>query len=124
MRPMLTEALRFGIVGAGATLTHAGVYVLALSMLAPQAANLAGFLAALLVSYLGHAHFSFRRAGGPRPGAQVRFGLSAGLGFVLNAGFVALATHGLDRPALGFWAIALITPALSFGLMKFWVFRA
>ena len=120
----LAEALRFGAVGGLATLTHAGLYLMALGLLAPQLANLAGFVTALAVSYLGHACFSFRRDAGHRPGAPLRFVLSAGLGFALNAGFVALATHGLGAPALGFWAIALITPALSFVLLKFWVFRA
>lgn len=125
MRRQLIELLRFGAVGGIATLVHALVYLLALPVLAPQAANLAGFSGAVAFSYFGHRYFSFRvqDARDARPKSGQRFVIVSAVGYVLNAGLVLISDKVLGAPELGFWAIALVTPVVTFLLLKFWAFR-
>lgn len=121
------EILRFGSVGALATAIHSVVYLIALDIVSPQIANIAGFVCAVCASYFGHRHFSFRtdpQRRAPARRAAFRFGVTSGLGFVLNAGFVALTTTVLMQPAwvaVGF--IGVVTPILTYCLLKFWAFQ-
>src|SRR5688572_8010680 len=61
-RALLGRLLRFGLVGGLATVTHAGVALAALSLFrqAPLLANFSGFCVAFVVSFCGHALFTFR----------------------------------------------------------------
>jgi len=126
MRHLLGEILRFGGVGALATGVHVGTYLAMLSLLPPQAANAVGFLVSVSVSYVGHTWFSFtgtsKQAGAGRTLA-VRFAVVVALGYALNAAWVALVTQVLGW-ASG-WAgifIACMTPAITFLLLKYWVY--
>lgn len=128
MHRLLGEILRFGGVGVLATATHVGVYLTMLTLLPPQAANAAGFLAGVSVSYLGHTWFSFAAAAG-RIGRgralAMRFIMVIALGYGLNAGWVALTTQVLGLESE--WAvlfIAGVTPAITFFLLKFWVYAS
>jgi putative flippase GtrA len=125
MRRQLIELLRFGAVGGIATLVHALGYLLALSVLAPQAANFAGFAGAVAFSYFGHRYFSFKAqdARDARPKSGLRFVIVSAIGYALNAGLVQMSDKVLGAPELGFWFIALVTPVVTFLLLKFWVFR-
>lgn len=127
MRVPVGELARFGGVGVLATLVHSAVYVLSLGALAPQAANVAGFLVAAGVSFFGHRHFSFRTAADrrtPMRASLLRFAVASGIGFCLNAGFVYLTTDVLEQPAwMAVWFICFATPAAMFVLFKFWAFR-
>lgn len=122
MRHLISEVLRFGAVGGTATLAHAVGYLLCLSILSPQVSNVCGFAIAFIISYFGHNHFSFRDSNQARPTAM-RFGAVALLGFALNAWFVQFADQLLNAPKLAFWFIAFVTPALTYLLLKFWVFK-
>ncbi|EDQ03231.1 hypothetical protein DSM14862_03707 (plasmid) [Sulfitobacter indolifex] len=126
MRHLLGEILRFGGVGALATGVHVGTYLGMLSLVSPQVANAMGFLVGVGLSYVGHTWFSFagssKQAGTGRTLA-LRFAVVVAVGYVLNAFWVALVTEGLGW-ASG-WAgifIACGTPAITFLLLKFWVY--
>ena len=63
---VIREMLRFGTVGAGATLVHLIVAWVAnrVGGIPPFAANACGFAAAFSASYLGHFYWTFGRQGG------------------------------------------------------------
>jgi len=118
------QLLRFGIVGAGATLTHltvlsAGVELLRLS---PVAANALAFCSALGVSYSGQSIWVFRVAGHGQTQVR-RFLVSAVGGLLANAGLMALITGPLGWHYLaGFAAVTTLVPFGTFLANKFWVF--
>lgn len=121
---MLAQLVRFGGVGALATLAHVMVALAVQAALSvtPQQANLAGFAAAIVLSYAGHARVTF---GAPlRSGPQLlRFGLLSLVGLATSGLTVHAATEVLG---LGFGAamlaVGLIVPGVSFLVMRFWVF--
>lgn len=125
MRRLIGEVLRFGGVGLLATCTHAMVYLGALHMLTPQAANLLGYGVAVCISYIGHGRVSFAQGRKSRRHRDQlwRFILASLTGLGLNAGFVALCTNVLGKPGLAVWFMLGLTPVLMFGLLKFWVYR-
>lgn len=119
------EAIAFGAVGIGATLTHfltASVAVFAGAGL--SGANVIGFAVAFLVSYLGHYYLSFRSTKAHRA-AFWRFALVALIGFGVNNAvlqLIRLATGLYDMRSLG---VALVTAAGAvFLLSKFWAFAS
>lgn len=127
MRQRIAELLRFAGVGLLATATHAGIYILLAAVIAPQLANLAGYLAAVSLSYVGHLHVTFRqgdrrstRSGGTRP---LRFAAVSLFGLGLNAGFVALTTRALEAPpAIAALFMIGVTPVVTYLLLKHWVY--
>lgn len=120
---MLGQLIRFGGVGGIATLAHVLVALVAGAVLGlqPQGANLAGFLASVLLSYFGHARFTFsRRASVPQ---FLRFAVLAILALAISSATVALGTTvlGLGLPAV-MAAVALVVPTASYLAMRLWVF--
>ena len=126
MRHLLGEILRFGGVGALATGVHVGTYLAMLSLLPPQAANAVGFLVSVSVSYVGHTWFSFAGSSkktGTGRALAVRFAVVVALGYALNAFGVALVTQVLEWASRWAWMfIACMTPAITFLLLKYWVY--
>ncbi len=121
-----TELAKFAVVGIAATLTHALVYlgVLALAVSGPQLANLAGFLVAVVVSYLGQRRWTFaaNRVGNEQA-AKIRFAISSLLSLAMNAFWVFVTVHGLSLPPeYSVIGILFLTPAAIFVVLKFWVF--
>lgn len=124
-RPLLHQVPLFAIVGAAATATHVTAALAAreLAGLSPMAANLVGYLAAVGVSYLGNARFTFRRAvwHGPQ---FMRFVVVSLAGLALTQGLTWLLVEQAGWP---FWAglavVAVAVPALSFVLQRLWAFR-
>jgi len=124
-RPLVQQVPRFAVVGGLATLTHVTIALAArkLAGLTPLEANLVGYLAAVGVSYLGNARFTFRRAilHGPQ---FVRFVMVSLAGLALTQGLTWLLVERLGWP---FWAglgvVAVAVPALSFVLQRIWAFR-
>ena len=58
--PLLAQLARFGAVGGAATAVHSVVYLATTARgLTALAANFAGFACAVVVSYLGHRHWTF-----------------------------------------------------------------
>src|SRR5690554_37580 len=85
----------FVATGCAAALTHWLVAVLCVRELglAPLLANLAGWLVAFFVSFLGHYHFTFRHQRGPWARAAGRFFLVSALGFCINELAYAYLLH-------------------------------
>lgn len=116
----------FILVGAAATLVHVAVALLTREGLglAPLNANLAGYGAAVGVSYLANARLTFRRPS--RNLAQfARFLAVSLLALGLNQGLVYLLVERAHWP---FWLalvpVVLAVPALSFALSRLWAFKA
>ncbi len=116
----------FILVGVAATLVHVAVALLARETLglAPLNANLAGYVAAVGVSYLANARLTFRRPS--RNLAQFgRFLAVSLLALGLNQALIYLLA---ERAGWPFWMalipVVLAVPALSFALSKLWAFRS
>ncbi len=126
IRRLAGTAMRFGLVGALATLVHTVcVYAFALGLgAAPLAANTGAFLVAFLVSFTGHHYWTFGRRQ-PAQRALWRFFIVAGTGFAVSTLALAAALHGLGLPR----AVALIIGVLvvwptTFTLSALWAFAA
>lgn len=123
---LLFELLRFGSVGLIATAVHSGVYLTALHFMIPQAANLGGYLCALLVSYLGHAKVTFRQSSQDAEapsGRRWKFAIVSVLGLFLNSVFVYLCEHTLaSAPWVAVIFIGGVTPVITYIFLKLWVF--
>jgi putative flippase GtrA len=121
---MLGQLLRFAGVGGLATLVHVATAIAAQATLpvTAQQANFTGFCAAVTLSYLGHARFTFGVQ--VRSGWQVlRFVVLTLLGLLASSGTVWVIT---DQLGLGFavamMGVAVVVPLISFFAMRFWVF--
>jgi len=116
--------VRFGLVGGLATLTHAGVALVALRWghFAPVAANATGFAVAFVVSYCGHALFTFRAR--PDLARALRFTAVAVASMLVSSGLVLAADAWTPlRPDVYLPLVALFTPAFNFVLHSLWTFR-
>jgi putative flippase GtrA len=123
---MLGQLIRFGAVGAVATLAHVLAALMAERTLpvSAQGANLVGFATAVLVSYTGHTRVTFD--------APLRSGPQFGRFLVLS--LLSLAASSLTvwvvtgPLGLGFAAamavVALIVPAVTYLAMRLWVFHS
>jgi len=123
---MLARLLRFAGVGGIATLVHVltALGVAAALPVSAQMANVAGFGAAVAVSYLGHARVTF--GADLRSGRQfLRFVALAALGLLASSGTVWLVTARLGLGlAVAMAVVAVVVPLTSYLAMRLWVFRA
>ena len=121
----MTQVLRFAGVGGIATLTHYGVavglvYVLALH---PELANVGGFLVAFGVSFIGHWCWTFRDQPSRFRFALPAFFLVAGGFFLLNAFlFHLLLARSEMRFELALLMVQALIVVLTFLAGKYWVF--
>lgn len=118
------QALRFAAVGLAATAAHAGVALAAASALglAPLLANLAGYLAAVTLSYGGHARLTFRARGRHARRAPRFAAVSLG-GLVLSAAITFLVCEAWGGSlALAIACVTLVVPAASFLANRRWAF--
>lgn len=116
------QILRFGMVGAAASLTYliSSIGLLGLGF-APIAVNLAAFAISLTLSYLGQYYFTYRAAGAHRM-LSARYGVStAMLIAVCTALHWGLLRLSLD-PRLASLAVTVTYPVLSFLLNHGWVY--
>jgi putative flippase GtrA len=118
------QLLRFSAVGALATVVHIGVAmgVVAAAGISPTVGSMIGFVAAFVVSYLGHFRFTFAVPGRYRD-YLLKFAVSSLASFLLSTGavWVATAILGIDyKPAL--IALAIIVPFCNYLVNRFWVF--
>jgi putative flippase GtrA len=121
---------RFGTVGLAATLTHALMFagLIEFAGFAPLLANLIAFSAAVLVSFLGHFHWTFRKKTARQRWQQqraafVRFAVVALTGLALNSLAVVVVVNLLALPYQ--YALLLmigVVPVFVFVLSKFWAF--
>jgi putative flippase GtrA len=129
-RTILGQLIRFGLVGGFVTGLYAVVYspLAKFHVVSPQIANFCGYITAVLTGYVLHSRWSFRGHGNrDNPaGTTFRFFLVSLVSYALNAAFVFVLT---DSKALGgpwWWPlipIVFVTPAITFLLNRYWVFR-
>jgi putative flippase GtrA len=117
---------RFGAVGAAATATHVTLFagLIELVGLAPLVANLGAFGVAVLVSFVGHRHWTFRPAAERAASRSLcRFVVVALIGLALNSLTVYLT---VDLLGLSYrYALVLmvsVVPLAVFTLSKLWAF--
>jgi len=119
----LLQYARFGCVGIIATVLHLALFATLIEGLGMPAlpANALAFTAAVTVSFLGHARWTFGVYAGRS--AFGRFAIAAFLGLLLNSAIVWLvmevagAAYGY---ALAF--MATVTPTAIFLVSRFWIF--
>lgn len=124
----MTGPLRRGFwflaVGAGAALTHMGVFALTQHRLWPELANAAGFGVAFFVSFAGHRLLSFSDAGTTVAQSLQRFLVTALAGFASNELLFVLLLRGAGWPALAaLFAALVVASGQTFLLSRFWAFR-
>jgi len=117
----------FVLVGASAALTHMVVFTLVLLLvptLWPEIANVAGFLVAFLVSFVGHRRLSFQDADTSLLQSFMRFAATAVAGFVTNeAVFIALF-RVLQLPTwMALMSGIVMSAVQTFVLSRFWAFK-
>lgn len=124
--PML-QILRFGVVGGLATMVHASVGYLSVTLinLTGQQANLIGFGVAWWVSFFGHHIFTFERRANRRS-ALARFVLHSLVLFLIASAMTAAvrSVHPGVSDALVPVLAAFFVPVLSFISSKYFVFRS
>jgi putative flippase GtrA len=120
----IREVVAFGVVGATAFLVHFAVVAVTVPLgVAPLLANVFGFLAAFVVSFIGHVRWSFPAEGRPVAPALRRFAVVAISGFVLNesAYAVLLRTTSLDyRVAL--FIVLVAVAGITWLAGRYWAF--
>lgn len=120
---MVGRAIRFVGVGVLATLVHVSVAmaVEAGLGLAALGANLAGWMAAVTLSYFGHLHVTFGAT--PSHGIQgPRFALTALGGLAISSGLVSLVTGLGGSFAAAMAVVAVGVPVMTYLMLSFWVF--
>jgi hypothetical protein len=117
----------FLLVGASAALTHMAVFAFVLfsaPTLWPEIANVAGFLVAFLVSFVGHRRWSFQDASTSLMQSFLRFAATAVAGFVTNEAVFIVLLRVLAFPN---WVALLggivLSAVQTFVLSRFWAFR-
>ena len=117
----------FVLVGASAALTHMAVFTLVLLLvptLWPEIANVAGFLVAFLVSFVGHRRLSFQDAGTGLMQSFLRFAATAVAGFVTNETVFILLFRLLGLPTWVALISGIVVSAVqTFVLSRFWAFK-
>jgi putative flippase GtrA len=113
--------VRFSAAGGLATVVHIGVAMVAVSVAGanPTVGAMIGFVAAFLVSYVGHFRFTFAVPGRFRD-YLLKFALSSLASFCVSTGSVWMATAvlGIDyKPAL--IALAVIVPVCNYLVNRF-----
>lgn len=126
MRRLAREGLVFAGVGLAATATHAAVAlaVRAAFDASPLDANLAGYLSAVGVSYLGNARLTFGR---PALSGRrfLRFLVVSLMGLAAGQAITWALAERLGWPFPAALAVVVVTiPALSFAAAKLWAFRS
>jgi putative flippase GtrA len=118
------QGVRFAAVGAAATAIHVLLFVALIEALQMSAllANLAAFGSALLLSFAGHCHWTFRVQDG-RWRAFGRFAVVALLGLGLNSGIAYGIADRLGwHYAYAVVAMVTVTPVALFLLSRRWAF--
>jgi putative flippase GtrA len=121
------SAYWFIAVGASAALVH---YIIAVAiehfaLMPPALANIAGFISAFPVSYLGHRSLSFAQQDASHQQALPRFLLVAIMGFCANQ---TLLLFCLNYTKLPFWLalglVMVIIAVSTYALSRYWAFKA
>lgn len=115
----------FGI-GVFATFLHGAIFsfCIAAHIASPQVANLLAYLVAVIFSYVGQRYWTFSR--GESQGhtrSILRFSVVSLLAYGINAFWVYATTAWLSlSPYYALLGIGIVTPLVTFALLKLWVF--
>lgn len=122
---LLAEWFRFVIVGIGATVTYLIVSLMANSVaIDVYWANLAGYLASVAISYLGHSHITFRSSQ-PHRIQGPKFAIVSLMTYGLTNLIVFIAIDLLEQTFLkASLAVAFSIPIVTWFLARYWVFRS
>jgi putative flippase GtrA len=120
-RALPVQLLIFALVGIAATGTH---YLVALLVhqrtgLNLYLASLAGYCSAVVISFAGHAFWTFQVK--PQRRIFLRFLVVSASAFLVSEALLAAST-GLS-PAIALAVVVLVIPVLSFLFNKLWVYR-
>ena len=116
----------FGLVGASAAALHFCVVWLLVSQwqMAALAANVAGFVLAFGVSFVGHHRFSFASSQAKTGAALPRFAIVALLGFTCNELLYGLLLAAGLEYRLALLLVLLAVAAMTWILSRHWAFRS
>ena len=123
-RQLAARLLRFGAVGAVATLSYLAIATLgAIAFrLRPDLNNLLAWSVSVIVSYLGHNHYTFQVGGGHQRYLPRFLFASAALGLAsVVLTHVGAGTFGLSAFAIAF-IVSLAYPVMSLLINMLWVF--
>ena len=123
---MIGQVARFAVVGAAAAATHFVVAVACVRALRidPQLANVAGFLVAFTISFLGQWRWTFAAHAAPLARALPAFFAVALGGFAANAlAYRLLLTYTPLRYDVALALVLIFVAAMTFVLSRFWAFR-
>ena len=125
-RAVFAQLIRFIITGAVVTALGVGVYAFIALVLGwhPQLGNFLGYLVAMGTGYVMHSRWSFRGHGSRDETTGVKFVVVSLISLGLNSFWVWLFTNplGLD-PAWPILPMLFVSPAVTFLLNRYWVFR-
>lgn len=126
MSRLSRQAWRYLLVGAAGTLAHLGVLAAAVEWggLGVAAGSVAGFCAALALSYVLNRHWTFQvdRPGG---GSFWRYLLVCLSGLALNTAMVVLLVDWLHWGyLLAQLSVLFVVPVSNFVLSRHWAFEA
>ena len=121
-----SQMARFALVGVIATCAHYLVAIFAVQIISVYGANLAGYLAAVAISYFGHQRYSFQL-----PVSEIshrsqfpKFAIASLGGLALSYLVLAIMESGLGAPHwLSLAAAVCLVPAYTFVVNKLCVFR-
>ncbi|MFT5249451.1 MAG: putative flippase GtrA [bacterium] len=118
---------KFASVGVAATLIHAVIYYLLITMgnFDAQIANLVGYIFAFSMSYVGQRKWTFKHIRIEKEHVvKVRFLVSSIFSLLLNVVWVYIVDRLLELSAnYSLIGIVLFTPLLTFFILKRWVFK-
>lgn len=123
---MIAQLIRFGGVGGLVTLVHVLVALAAERTLpvSAQQANLMGYAVAFVLSYIGHARFTFRAPVRSMP-QVLRFFFLSLVGLAASSLTVWVVTTVIGSSfTVAMAAVVVIVPLVSYLAMRFWVFAA
>ena len=115
--------VRFNIVGILATVSYfaSGMGLGASTDMSPLTIHLLAFFVSIVVSYLGHAYFTFKRSG---PRYLLRFAVITGVLFAASTALTVVMADMFHLSEL--WTVTVVTiayPVFSFLLHTLWTFK-
>ncbi|WP_284415220.1 GtrA family protein [Acidovorax sp. SUPP2539] len=119
------HVLLFVAVGSCAAALHWSVVVGLVESFGwqPLASNLAGWIVAMVVSFVGHYRLTFRGHRAPLLRSALRFVLVSGLGFAINQTAYALLLAGNARwYSLKLAAVLIGVALITYVLSRHWTF--
>ena len=126
-RTVLAQLGRFVVSGAFVTALGVAVYAIVALLLRwhPQLGNFLAYVVAVATGYVMHSRWSFRGHGSERThGTKVRFAAVSLISYALNTLWVWLLFTRLHLGrAAPIAPMLFITPAVTFTLNRYWVFR-